>query len=133
MNCPHCLLPTKKYNYDYLDDDYNEESLRCTYVCENEVCKEQLYSTLYNSKWMIGFDDLGNVVFYTVCISHNNKNYFIDADIYNGTSLYYDLPNFGSLMQPPILELPRMLLLKEPYLECIQQHLDKFLTLLPFI
>lgn len=124
MNCLYCQQSTTRYNIG------NDK--RYTYICENEICHKD--TTLHDYKWMIGFDHTDKeIIFYSVWVSHNNNNYFIDARAELWTRLYYDLPNFGALMQAPILEIPCMLPLKEPYLDSIKQHLDKFLILLPFI
>jgi hypothetical protein len=86
------------------------------------------------TRWTVDIDYQGKTVYYSIRVKYRNKNYILVSRYHNFktlsypvTRLFYDAPNMGAMVQPAIIEVPYFLELKEPYVECIQQHINKLL------
>lgn len=123
--------------------------MKCPF-CENEIIPESYgqgmrkyysYRCMHISctinelpRWMIGKTYDGEyTIFYKAVMPYKNKLYSVEGKAKTWTRLYYNEPDLGALSQSPIIEIPEMLTLTEPYLECIQKHLDRLTGLLSFI
>ena len=123
MICPLCQQETTPEHYGTGMRRYT------SHRCLNQIC------TLNDlPRWTVGktYDDK-IIIFYKIVLPYKNKIYVIQADAPHWTRLYYNEEDYGALAQEPIIEVPGMLPLTEPYYECIQKHLNKLINLIPFI
>ena len=123
--CPFCQFPVEEKREGFGVRRYR------VHICQNEDCRKKSPQNL--NRWIINLTiDTRQIIFYRVCILDGYIPYVLVSES-SGTRLYYDQPGMGALAQPPIIEIPKMLPIKKPYLNHIQQNFNKLLTLLPYL